>query len=82
MNSTANSTTNSTSLVQTRAIKRSDPCWTSSGEGCKTYNVDVPVVVKEDPRIGYYTPDGEWIVPKGLIYNKTFGANTTEAAAI
>lgn len=42
----------------------------------------LPPPPEKDPRIGYYTPEGEWIVPKGNIYNKTFGANTTEADAI
>lgn len=55
-----NSTSNETSLVQMRSQKSSDPC---VGLGCDRYNMPTPPEPEAPPRIGYYTEDGQWIIP-------------------
>jgi hypothetical protein len=68
-----------TSLSQKKFEKKDDPCWTSSGEGCKTYNVPLPPLPAPEGRIGYYTPEGEWIVPKK---NESNSSNSSASAKL
>ena len=72
----SNSTSNETALVQMRSQKSSDPC---VGLGCDRYNMPKPPAEPEAPRIGYYTPDGEWIVPhkNGTIVANNSSVNAT-----
>lgn len=75
-NANASTTSNETTLVQLRARKSSDPC---VGLGCDRYNMPTPPEPEKPPRIGYYTPEGEWIIPhkNGTVPGTNSSVNAT-----